>query len=54
MQGSMWLMLLYVSVAGAVGGIVNALMTDNGFICQKAKKSRANLLFFGLAILETS
>jgi len=37
MQGSMWLMLLYVSLAGAVGGIVNALMTDNGFILPKSE-----------------
>jgi len=31
MQGSIWLMLLYVFLAGAVGGVVNALVTDNGF-----------------------
>lgn len=37
MQGSMWLMLLYVSIAGAVGGVVNALMTDNGFILPKSE-----------------
>lgn len=38
MQESMWLMLLYVSLAGSVGGIVNALMTDNGFILPKSEK----------------
>lgn len=32
MPGSIWLMLLYVFLAGAVGGVVNALMTDNGFL----------------------
>ena len=32
MELSMWLMLLYIFLAGAVGGAVNALMTDNGFI----------------------
>lgn len=31
MQGSIWLMLVFVAIAGAIGGIVNALMTDNGF-----------------------
>jgi len=35
MEGSMWLMLLYVFFAGAVGGVINALMTDNGFILPK-------------------
>jgi hypothetical protein len=28
----MWLLLLYVAVAGAVGGVVNALITDKGFV----------------------
>lgn len=37
MQNSMWLMLLYIFLAGAVGGIVNALMTDNGFILPKSE-----------------
>jgi hypothetical protein len=27
----MWLLLLYVALAGAVGGVVNALITDEGF-----------------------
>lgn len=27
----MWLLLLYVGLAGAVGGVVNALLTDKGF-----------------------
>ncbi len=27
----MWLLLLYVAAAGAVGGVVNALITDKGF-----------------------
>ena len=27
----MWLLLLYVALAGAVGGVVNALVTDKGF-----------------------
>jgi hypothetical protein len=29
---SMWLMLLYVALAGAAGGVVNALVTDKGFL----------------------
>jgi len=31
-------MLLYVLIAGAVGGMVNALMTDNGFLFPKSEK----------------
>lgn len=27
----MWMLLLYVAIAGAVGGVVNSLLTDNGF-----------------------
>jgi hypothetical protein len=37
MEVSMWLMLLYVFLVGAVGGVVNALMTDNGFILPKSE-----------------
>jgi len=33
---TIWLILLAVCVAGAVGGIVNALLTDNGFMLPKA------------------
>ena len=29
---SLWWILLVVCVAGAVGGVVNALMSDNGFV----------------------
>lgn len=35
MQNSMWLMLLYIFLAGAIGGIINALTTDNGFVLPK-------------------
>ena len=34
----MWLMLLYVFLAGALGGVVNAIMTDNGFLIPKAEQ----------------
>ncbi len=27
----MWLLLLYVAIAGGIGGVLNALMTDKGF-----------------------
>lgn len=37
MQGPMWLILLCVFVAGAIGGVVNALMTDNGFLLPKSE-----------------
>jgi hypothetical protein len=36
MQTSIWLILLFVAVAGAVGGVVNAFMTDNGFLLPKS------------------
>jgi hypothetical protein len=32
---SLWWILLVVCVAGAVGGVVNALMSDNGFVLPK-------------------
>jgi hypothetical protein len=38
MNTSMWIMLFFVLVAGAVGGAVNALMTDNGFLRPKMEK----------------
>ena len=36
---SMWILLLIVFIAGAVGGIVNALLSDNGFILPKPEKT---------------
>ena len=39
METSMWLMLLIVFLAGAVGGVVNALMTDNGFLMPKSEQA---------------
>ena len=39
MEGSIWLMLIYVLTAGAVGGVVNALMTDNGFLLPKSEQA---------------
>jgi hypothetical protein len=42
---SVSILLLIVCVAGAVGGIVNALMTDNGFIMpSKAAASSGSIL----------
>ncbi len=38
MNTSMWIMLFFVFLAGAVGGLVNALMTDNGFLRPKMEK----------------
>jgi hypothetical protein len=35
MNAAMWTMLLWVFLAGAIGGVINALMTDNGFILPK-------------------
>lgn len=34
-----WVLLLIVFVAGAIGGVVNALMTDNGFLLPKTEIS---------------
>jgi hypothetical protein len=39
MQSSIWLMLLFIFVAGGVGGVVNALMTDNGFLLPKSEQT---------------
>jgi len=38
MEGSIWLMMLYILIAGAAGGVVNALMTDNGFLLPKSEE----------------
>jgi hypothetical protein len=38
MNVSMWIMFFIVLIAGAVGGAVNALMTDNGFLVPKMEK----------------
>ena len=38
MQTSMWLMLGLVLLAGALGGVVNAFMTDNGFLLPKTEQ----------------
>jgi hypothetical protein len=35
---SLWWILLIVCAAGAVGGIVNALMSDNGFLLPQSEK----------------
>ena len=43
MQASLWLMLLYVFLAGGLGGVVNALMTDNGFILPKSEDVDGNM-----------
>jgi hypothetical protein len=36
---SLWWILLVVCAAGAVGGVVNALMSDNGFILPRKEKN---------------
>ena len=38
MQGSIWLMLLYVLIGGAVGGVLKALMTDSTSLLPKSAK----------------
>jgi hypothetical protein len=39
MQGSIWLMLAFIALAGAVGGIANALMTENGFLMPRSEQT---------------
>jgi hypothetical protein len=34
----MWWLIVYVALAGAVGGVVNALLTDNGFALPRREK----------------
>lgn len=34
---SLWWILLVVCAAGAIGGVVNALMTDNGFVLPQSE-----------------
>lgn len=34
-SGAVWLILLFVALAGGLGGIVNSLLTDNGFALPK-------------------
>lgn len=38
MQGLIWLMLLHVLIAGAVGGVLKALMTDSTPLLPKSEK----------------
>ena len=33
-----WICALLITTAGAIGGVVNALMSDNGFILPRLKK----------------
>lgn len=35
---SLWALLLVIFAAGAIGGIVNALLSNNGFVMPKAEK----------------
>jgi hypothetical protein len=42
---SLWILLLVVFLAGAVGGILNALMSDNGFFLPKWEPAGTNRLF---------
>jgi hypothetical protein len=46
MQGSMWLMMLFISIAGGLGGFVNALMTDNGFLFCRSEQTTGGAKIF--------
>ncbi|HLZ80138.1 MAG TPA: hypothetical protein VKP04_00780 [Ktedonobacteraceae bacterium] len=39
MNASIWLLLLVVCAAGAIGGLVNALLSDNGFFLPATKQA---------------
>ena len=39
MQSSVWIILLFIALAGAVGGVVNAIMTDNGFLLPRKEQA---------------
>ena len=39
MQGSMWWMLVLIILAGALGGVVNAFLSDNGFLMPKSEQT---------------
>ena len=39
MQFSIWLMLIVVFISGGLGGVVNAAMTDNGFLLPKSEST---------------
>ena len=41
-----WLVLLIVFVAGAIGGLVNAILTDNGFVMPKRVSGDRGQQFF--------
>lgn len=48
---SPWFLLLIIFVAGAIGGIVNALMTDNAFVLPKAEITEKNARIYRPGIL---
>jgi hypothetical protein len=52
---SLWILLLIVFIAGAAGGIVNALLSDNGFILPKPEKAGSTKIirpgFLGNALI---
>jgi hypothetical protein len=39
---SLWVALLIIFLAGAVGGVVNALISDNGFILPRTEQTGGN------------
>ena len=45
MESSIWPMLFAIFVAGAIGGLVNALMTDNGFLMPRQEMVRDTAIY---------
>jgi hypothetical protein len=48
---SLWILLLIIFLAGAIGGVVNALMTDNAFVLPKAEMTKENLQIYRPGII---
>lgn len=51
MDWSVWLQLMIVFIAGGIGGVVNALLTDNGFVMPRTESTGGGTItrpgFFG-------
>ena len=48
---SLWIFLLIIFLAGAIGGVINALMTDNAFVLPKAEITKENARIYRPGIL---
>jgi hypothetical protein len=51
---SLWIMLLIICACGFIGGVVNALISDNGFLLPRAEKSVADQTIWRPGFLGTA